>query len=121
MRRISFPLTDASDFNSKTVARAGVISRSCTSSPNPHCATSVCVAQASRVRMIIPWMILRSSGGVFCFILEPPQIADGLQRLVRRLDRLAVELKTPLRLDQRHQFLHRIDVAAFQEILERGA
>src|SRR5437870_936876 len=68
--------------------------------------------------MIRPWIILRSSRGLVCLMLEPPQIADGLQCLIRRLDRLAVELKASLRFDQRHQFLHRIDVAAFEKSLK---
>src|SRR5947208_119444 len=50
-----------------------------------------------------------------------PQVPDCLQRLIRGLDRLAVQLERPLRLDQRDQLLDRIDVAAFEESAEDGA
>src|SRR5215212_2535799 len=50
--------------------------------------------------------------------LEPSEIADRLQRLIRRLDALAVQLERALRFDERDQLLHRIDVAAFEIALE---
>src|SRR4051812_36983607 len=53
--------------------------------------------------------------------LPAPQVGDRLQRLVGGLDRLAVQLKGPLGLDQRDQFLHRVDVAGFEITLERLA
>src|SRR5688500_16195897 len=53
--------------------------------------------------------------------LEASQVGDGLKRLVGRLDRLAVELEGALRLDQRDELLHRINVASLEEPLQSRA
>src|SRR5206468_2829000 len=50
-----------------------------------------------------------------------PQIPDRLQRLIRRLDRLAVQLERALCFDQRDQFFDGVDVTAFEEAAEDGA
>src|SRR5688500_16909121 len=46
--------------------------------------------------------------------LETSQVSDGLKRLIRRLDALAIQLERTLGLDQGDQFLHWIDIARFQ-------
>ena len=43
------------------------------------------------------------------------EIADGLQRLIGRLDRLTIQFKSPLRLDEGNKLFHRIDIGAFKE------
>src|SRR5581483_6528226 len=52
------------------------------------------------------------------FSLRASQVADRLERLIGGLDRLAIELEGALRLDQRHQFFHRIDVAGLEKSLQ---
>src|SRR5690606_14051320 len=52
---------------------------------------------------------------------EPPEVADHLQRLVRRLDGLAVHLKRTLRLDELDQFLHRVDVRGLEKLVKDHA
>ena len=53
--------------------------------------------------------------------LEASQVPDRLQRLVGRLDRLAIQLESSLGLDEADEFLHRIDIALFQKALKRLA
>src|SRR5215212_932747 len=125
LRRISLLVIEISRRSSMLVILRGAMKRSdWISSPNPHCATSVCVAHASSVRTISPRIIFRISAGfefLMAVALEPSEVADGLQGLIGRLDRLAVELKGALGLNEGDQFLHRIDVAAFKEALEDRA
>src|SRR3954447_12608043 len=50
--------------------------------------------------------------------LSSPQVPDRLQRLVGRLDRLAVQLEGALGLNERDQFLHWVHIAGLEESLE---
>src|SRR4051812_24142822 len=52
------------------------------------------------------------------YFLPSPQVSNRLQRLISRLDGLAVKFEGTLCLDERDQFFHWINVAGFEEILD---